>query len=240
MRKFTHRNQPPHTFRRHRTRTFLFVWILALIGFFVSRTIQGQILSQRTEQESNPRNEAKSTPPIPTTLVSISVEDLMLKIQSNPERLSPLPPDVLDSETIWLARCIFSETKRPEEMELIAWVVRNRVETEYRGKNSYESVVLDQYQFSAFNPTSRKKNYYAGLNPYETNQDWQTALTIAYGVVRADSSHRPFSIRTRHFYSERSLKTDLSPEWARGLVPVQPTRAFNLDFFRFRFFEGVS
>ncbi len=46
-------------------------------------------------------------------------------------RLPVLPPQELkkiDNETLWLARCIYSETKRPEEQELVAWVVRNRVE----------------------------------------------------------------------------------------------------------------
>ena len=51
----------------------------------------------------------------------------------NPRKLTPLPPEMIDNETLWLARAIFSETKRPEEQILVAWVIRNRVETGYRG-----------------------------------------------------------------------------------------------------------
>lgn len=50
---------------------------------------------------------------------------------------------VTEDEILWLARTIFSETKRPHEQELVAWVVRNRVETGYRGNATYEAAVLD-------------------------------------------------------------------------------------------------
>ena len=59
------------------------------------------------------------------------------------DRLSAPAPEVIDTETLWLARCIYSETKRPAEQELVAWVLRNRVETGYRGQTTYESTVLD-------------------------------------------------------------------------------------------------
>ncbi len=69
--------------------------------------------------------------------------------------LLPAPAD-LEEPTLWLARAIYSETKLPHEQELVAWVVRNRVETAYRGRRTYRAVVLDPYQFSAFQPRRRE------------------------------------------------------------------------------------
>ncbi|WP_243663594.1 cell wall hydrolase [Rhodothermus marinus] len=77
-----------------------------------------------------------------------------------------MPPEAIDSETLWLARVIYSETKRPEEMELVAWVVRNRVETRFRGKATYRDVVLDPFQFSAFIPYNPRRQYYMRLTPH--------------------------------------------------------------------------
>ncbi|WP_240332831.1 hypothetical protein [Salinibacter ruber] len=50
------------------------------------------------------------------------------------------PPLNLEGPTLWLARAIYSETKLPHEQELVAWVVRNRVETAYRGRRTYRAV----------------------------------------------------------------------------------------------------
>ena len=142
-------------------------------------------------------------------------------------------------DALWLARVIYSETKRPEEQELVAWVVRNRVETGYRGKRSIKDTVLDPYQFSAFNPQSRARKRYENLTPQHASSNWQRALAIAYGVRGAPDSLRPFPRKTRHFYSERSMVGRRHPDWARGMKPVAPERTFALDERRFRFFEGV-
>ncbi len=152
-----------------------------------------------------------------------------------------LRADHIDSETLWLARAIYSETKRPEEQALVAWVIRNRVETGYRGKSSYRSVVLDPFQFSAFSPTSPKREYYMSLTPAHRMPGWNTALYIAHMVRSANARHRPFSPRTRHFYSERSMTKAVAPKWANGLDPVEPeVETIRVDDRRFRFFEGVS
>ena len=159
------------------------------------------------------------------------------------KRLSPLPPQTLqalDGETLWLARCIFSETKRPEEQELVAWVIRNRVETQYRGKRTYRDVVLDPYQFSAFIPGTRTRAYYSRLNVHSKVPGWQRALRIAYEVKRMPDVFRPFSPETRHFYSEQSMKGQRHPAWAIGHVPVAPKRSFELEEKRFRFYKSVT
>ena len=153
--------------------------------------------------------------------------------------LTGVQPGSIDEETLWLARCIFSETKDPREMTLVAWVVRNRVETGYRGRSSYRSVVLDPYQFSAFNPTSSARYFYANLKAGSKVYGWDTALRIAYQVRTAQASGRPFSERTRHFYSERSMVGRTMPEWAGGMEPVALAEQ-NIDEKRFRFYEGIS
>ncbi len=159
----------------------------------------------------------------------------------NPRRLKPLPPEQIDLETLWLARAIFSETKRVDEQALVAWVVRNRVDTRYRGKRSYEAVVLDPYQFSAFSQGNAKRPYYMGLSIHSKVPGWQTALQIAYSVRFAEGDHRPFSAHTRHFYSERSMARMLAPTWAEGLSPVRINyELVTVDERRFRFYEGVS
>ena len=161
----------------------------------------------------------------------------------NMQRLAPLAPQQLkyvDSETLWLARCIYSETKRPEEQELVAWVIRNRVETGYRGNRTYRDAVLDRYQFSAFNPGTRTRARYSRLNAYTKSASWQKALRIAHEVRSMPASLRPFSETTRHFYSERSMVGRRAPAWAVGQRPVAPQRDFALDAQRFRFYENIA
>lgn len=147
-------------------------------------------------------------------------------------------PVVPKEEVLWLARCIYSETKQPHEQELVAWVVRNRVETGYRDNSTYRDAVLDPWQFSAFNVNSPKRKYYSSLNEQSTAAGFQTALEIAERVAHAPASDRPFAQQTRHFYSERSMAGGKTPDWARNEKPVRLTR--NVDPKRFRFYDSVS
>ncbi len=144
----------------------------------------------------------------------------------------------IKEDVLWLARCIYSETKRPDEQELVAWVVRNRVETGYRGLGSYRDAVLDPWQFSAFNTNSPKRRYYSALDFDSKAKGWQTALFIAYDVLHAPTYERPFAKTTRHFYSERSMRGALKPAWTGGRRPVSLDR--DIDPKRFRFYSGVS
>ncbi len=151
-----------------------------------------------------------------------------------------VPLELIDEETVWLARCIFSETKDAREMELVAWVVRNRVETGYRGKNTYKSTVLDPFQFSAFNDESTTRDFYASLQKHHDFLGWQEALRIAYLVRTDDGRRRPFSEATRHFYSEVSMVGRTSPVWSSGYEPVVTPGDFEVDERRFRFYEDIS
>ena len=153
----------------------------------------------------------------------------------------PAPPVDIEEPTLWLARAIYSETKLPHEQELVAWVVRNRVETAYRGKNTYREVVLDPYQFSAFNPGSSKRPMLRRLGPETPLPRWRQALWVARYVRHAGEAYRPFSVETRHFYSERSMKGRPVPYWADGsrFVPAG-RRGYSVEERRFRFYKQIS
>ena len=140
-------------------------------------------------------------------------------------------------DALWLARGIYSETKRPEEQELVAWVIRNRVETAYRGNSTIKDAVLDPYQFSAFNPGERTRNYFVTLTEASRAKGFANALRIAESVLEADVNERPFSHTTRHFYSERSMPGGRAPNWAAGQKPVP---GLGVNPVRFRFYENVN
>lgn len=156
------------------------------------------------------------------------------------DALRALVPDagetlVIDPETLWLARCMYSESDLPHEQELVAWVVRNRVATGYRGRWTYRDVVLDPSQFSAFNYDSGRRHYYASLMPNHQLPGWRRTLAIATFVRHAPWSRRPFPVNVRHFYSEISMVGRRAPVWAIGHRPVRANRLYPVDPYRFRF-----
>src|SRR3990167_5555288 len=55
-------------------------------------------------------------------------------------------------DILWLARILYSESKVREEQIIIAWVVRNRVESGFRGAQSYKDVAISPAQFSGLWP----------------------------------------------------------------------------------------
>jgi len=169
-----------------------------------------------------------------SAIMRVLIQDAL----SNPDRISFIRPELIDDETLWLARAVYSESKKPAEQELVAWTIRNRVETSFRGRTSYRGVVLDPYQFSGFNPNHPRRTYYLNLSPRSQAEGWQRTLSIAFHVRHAPEELRPFSEYTRHFYSERSMVGRAHPQWAHNLDPVQPER-HHIDSRRFRFLAGV-
>lgn len=147
-------------------------------------------------------------------------------------------PALTKDDILWLARVIYSETKRPHEQELVAWVVRNRVETGYRGNDSYRDAALDPYQFSAFNPGTRSRSFHTSLQWDSGEKGFATAVAIAAKVAASDPGERPFAETTRHFYSRQSMVGGATPNWARNVRPVKLDRHVEPD--RFRFFANVS
>lgn len=152
-------------------------------------------------------------------------------------RLEAMPPMEMD-EVLWLARCIYSESNKAHEQEYIAWVVRNRVETRYRGEN-YREVILEPLQFSLFNTNSARRNYILGLNQNANSKPWVSALNIALKIYQASPEDRPFSQKTRHFYSPISMKNGKTPAWAKNAEPLD-SAAFDIDPERFLFFEEID
>jgi hypothetical protein len=178
-------------------------------------------------------------PALTTAFVATGDE---MQARTLPVDINPIPvysASLVNEDVLWLARCIYSETKTASEQELVAWVIRNRVETGYRGQHTYEGVVTDPYQFSAFNPGSSTRALYTHLVPGSESAGWQRALEIAHDVYYAPASARPFEATTRHFYSERSMAGGRAPAWANGHEPVRPVSS-RIDPRRFRFYSGVA
>lgn len=194
----------------------------ALAESFFPATPGSAELVERTSTELDP--------------VDLSLETADLDV----EKMTPLPPEEIDAETLWLARCVYSETKRPREQALVAWVVRNRVETAYRGSRTYEDAVLDPYQFSAFNPENTGREYLFNLERTTPSESWQRALRIAHYVRTQEASARPFPIKTRHFFSERSMLGRSHPNWAEHRKLVAINDRYDIDERRFRFYRDIS
>ena len=138
---------------------------------------------------------------------------------------SPEAQDIL-----WLARVIYSETKIKEEQIVVAWVVRNRVETKYRGESTYKEVALDPSQFSGIKPAVK-------LDYSDTDMKiWQDSITIARAVYFADSSLRPVAQSVRHFYSPEVVVRD--PNWAKNKKPAMVLRDSDGSV-RFAFYDKI-
>lgn len=147
-------------------------------------------------------------------------------------------------DTRWLARVIYSETKQPHEQRLVAWVVRNRVESHFRGKDTYREVALDSKQFSAFNRGNGLREYYITKNTSDLrsserkDEAWARALVIADKVRRAPAISRPFSRYTFYFYSQVSMPSwKPHPEWKPLFDRVDSRSMERVDPMRFRFYK---
>ena len=139
-------------------------------------------------------------------------------------------------ETMWLARGIYSETDRPDEMEYVGWVIRNRVELEFRGKNTYRGVVLDEYQFSAFNTGNKRRWYYVNKSVTDDNAIWLAALDTALRIRLSDGTERPIPKSTTHFYSEISMVPSWKiPKWVPYMEQVETP---DVEEKRFRFYQS--
>ncbi len=154
-------------------------------------------------------------------------------VRARLHQLSPLQRD----EVLWLARCVYSESDRAHEQRLVAWVVRNRVETGFRG-NTYRDVVLEPRQFSAFNARSGRRAHLLRLDERNTSSVWLQALSVALDVYLAPAWQRPFKVTTRHFYSPISMRGGRKPPWAEHARPLSAAR-LGIDAYRFRFFDNL-
>ena len=135
-------------------------------------------------------------------------------------------------EILWLARVIYSETKNEQEMRLIAWVVRNRVENDYWGDTTYKAVVTRKNQFSGLNSYDLQYAHNISLTYEDKYTIWRKALGIATEIYHANENARPFDKKIQHFYSPLVVAT---PDWAH-----KDKHAFSTHSNTFAFYEGVK
>ena len=158
-------------------------------------------------------------------IISLNIENVIVTIKNANE----------EDEVLWLARVIFSETKDIEEMEKIAWIVRNRVE-DGRWGYSYKDVVLSPSQFSGLN--SWDSQYHININLDHTidNSIWQRSLEIAEDVYNADRNNDVPHRSVQHFYSPNVVST---PTWAENEKPVFITYS-TTGKQTFKFYAGIK
>jgi len=132
----------------------------------------------------------------------------------------------------WMTRALVSETNNTGEMRYLAWVIRNRVERSWRGQDTYKGVILDPYQFSAFNRGRSTRAFFMEMTSENTpfGSRWHEARRIASDVILAERDEKAFS--ATHFYSPVSMKT-AAPKWAWTLKEIEVA---SVDSDRFRFF----
>jgi outer membrane murein-binding lipoprotein Lpp len=136
-------------------------------------------------------------------------------------------------DILWMTRALLSETKRPSEMPYIASVIRNRVETRYRGSETVKQVVLDQYQFSAFNPGRSSRSRYLRMDRSTANGYlWDVARSVSEYAVTAPRAALPFTSCVTHFVYPNVLKK--SPKWRGELEQVNlgGARLPRVEFYR--------
>lgn len=139
------------------------------------------------------------------------------------------------SEILWMARVLYSETKLPEEMPYIAWVLRNRVELGHRawdseaGKNTYKGAALAKSQFSGMHPhLDRHATTNLSMNYQSTGYAWEQALKIAEQVYYSDGSDRVLGQNVIYFYSPIAISP---PDWAYRVTKVHEFESRRFAFF---------
>lgn len=139
-------------------------------------------------------------------------------------------------EILWLARAVYSETKVRGEQELVAWVIRNRVESA-KYPDTYEGVVRARGQFSGLHPTDRQYDVNVSREYTDTGHGWDSALEIAEDVYFAQSTERPIDAGVTHFYSPISVVH--TPDWAQG-EPAHVVKDTERGYTRFAFYANVK
>ena len=171
------------------------------------------------------------------------------------------------ADAVWMARCIVTEAGNPAHFPFVAWTIRNRKDTRYRssvtGASTYQSVVLDPYQYSAFNgaglngrgsmrnPHGRAAIQMQANSTSSTFPHWADALRVATAVIGAPESQNIFARYTprpnlvRHYYSPRAMSPSNShPLWAyignnrrNGLRTHLPIPAVGTSF---KFYHNIN
>lgn len=134
------------------------------------------------------------------------------------------------SESDWLGLALRSESDEPHEWPALAWVIRNRVESN-RYPDTYYEVITQAYQFSYFNQFrgiedseelfAVAKEGYAGDNSGWDENDFVRAKACAASVMMLPRWAAPFSHRVLYFWAPGAMVPRGSdPSWASDLKYV--------------------
>lgn len=110
------------------------------------------------------------------------------------------------------ARTVYGEA-RGESFEgkiAVAWVIRNRADTKYRG-DSCETVCLKPWQFSCWNPTDPNK---AKIEAVDIENESFRQCLLAVAVVLGGLAPDPTD-GSRHYHV-----AGLDVNWAEGQTPA--------------------
>ncbi len=142
----------------------------------------------------------------------------------------------VSEEILWFARAIYSETKKSEEQTLVAWVIRNRVESKYF-PDTYKEVVLQNGQFSGMHATDKQFTNNISMQYEDSSPSWDSALSIARAVYYADPIMRPLPGTVTHFFSPISVAR--TPSWAANTKPAHEVRDPATNTVRFAFYGDI-
>jgi spore germination cell wall hydrolase CwlJ-like protein len=159
-----------------------------------------------------------------------------MPVAANTEGTNAITVNV-DDEVLWFARAVYSETKIPSEQTLVAWVIRNRVESD-KYPDTYKGVVLQPGQFSGFSIRDAQYRINSTLTFEDHNPAWDSAVTIAQAVYTAPDALRPMSKYVMHFYSPISVLH--TPSWAEGREADHIVRDTKTDGVRFAFYADIN
>jgi hypothetical protein len=123
-------------------------------------------------------------------------------------------------EVLWATRTIISETKNPSEMVFIGNVIRNRVDLKYRGQETAKEVILDPYQFSAFNPNRNSRWKYINMTKKHVSDSiWNQAWQAARFTMTAPREVLPLSNSCiNHFVHHKKVVN--KPSWMFQMEPI--------------------
>ena len=128
---------------------------------------------------------------------------------SNTEGLS----NAEEREVLWATRTIISETKNASEMIFIGNVIRNRVDLNYRGRKTVRQVILDPYQFSAFNPNRNSRWKYINMTEKHVSDSlWAKAWKAARFTMTAPREVLPLSNPCINHFAHHKRVVD-KPDW---------------------------
>lgn len=132
----------------------------------------------------------------------------------------------------WAGLCALTETNRPEEQEYVLWVIRNRAESP-RFPETYEDVVLQRKQFSAFNAfTGEQRAHWPAERVFDevaTDHPPRVLLAAIHLAEKAlaaddDTTQNPF-VPSFAPPGVEVVRPDWEPPYAPGRIPPSDPRA---------------